>query len=269
MSTRLSAVAVVSAHARVRVTGSSPWPTARPAGDGSALLARCSATPMATTSRSSLPCGRCTAIAAARGPFRAAPWTKARAPLEAALREFAEEVGPLNSSYQVAELHEDDHGGWSYWTVVIDVDERFEPPPVQSWETDDVRWIGADEVHTLDLFPEFHATLRKLGSIAYCPRASHSSVVFVCGNGSSGTGTPSALADRTPPFGRLPLEQPARVRLLAHVGVVRLVGGDGLVLVDESRRRRRCWRTVRRPSPPTDRRAARSRSPERSWRWRS
>ena len=40
---------------------------------------------------------------------------------------------------------------------------KFDPPPVQSWETDDVRWIRALEVHTLDLFPEFGVTLRKLG----------------------------------------------------------------------------------------------------------
>ena len=86
-------------------------------------------------------------------------------PLDAALREFAEEVGPLNTSYRVAEQYEDDHGGWSYWTLLIDVDERFDPPPVHSWETDDVRWISATEVHTLDLFPEFGMTLRKLGLI--------------------------------------------------------------------------------------------------------
>ena len=86
-------------------------------------------------------------------------------PEEAALREFGEEVGPLNSSYTVAELHQDDHGGWSYWTVLIDVDERFDPPPIYSWETDDVRWVSADDVHTLDLFPEFGVTLRKLGLI--------------------------------------------------------------------------------------------------------
>lgn len=87
-------------------------------------------------------------------------------PLEAALREFAEEVGPLNSSFQVAELHEDDHGGWSYWTVLIDVDERFDPPPVHSWETDDARWIRAHEVHDMDLFPEFGATLHRLGLVS-------------------------------------------------------------------------------------------------------
>jgi 8-oxo-dGTP pyrophosphatase MutT (NUDIX family) len=84
-------------------------------------------------------------------------------PLEAALREFSEEVGPLTASYEIVQMHEDDHGGWSYWTVVLDVDHRFDPPPVHSWETDDARWISRDEVHQLDLFPEFHATLQKLG----------------------------------------------------------------------------------------------------------
>ena len=86
-------------------------------------------------------------------------------PIEAALREFAEEVGPLPDQYEIGELHEDDHGGWSYWTVVLDVAERFEAPPVRSWETDDVRWIPAHEVLTLDLFPEFHATLHRLGLV--------------------------------------------------------------------------------------------------------
>lgn len=86
-------------------------------------------------------------------------------PLEAALREFTEEIGPLGSSFEVADTYQDDHGGWSYWTVLVDVDERFEPPPVQSWETDDARWIRVDELHTLDLFPEFNATLNKLGLV--------------------------------------------------------------------------------------------------------
>lgn len=86
-------------------------------------------------------------------------------PLEAALREFTEEVGPLSANYEVAELHEDDHGGWSYWTVVLDVDDRFEPPFVSSWETDDARWIRRHEVLDLDLFPEFQKALHHLGLV--------------------------------------------------------------------------------------------------------
>ena len=86
-------------------------------------------------------------------------------PLEAALREYAEEIGPLPGAFEVAELHEDDHGGWSYWTVVLDVAERFEPPPVHSWETDEVCWVSREEIGRLDLFPEFSATLVKLGLV--------------------------------------------------------------------------------------------------------
>ena len=86
-------------------------------------------------------------------------------PLEAALREYSEEIGPLPDRYEVAELHEDDHGGWSYWTVVLDVPHRFEPPAPSSWETDDVRWFVSHDVHSLDLFPEFSATLLRLGLV--------------------------------------------------------------------------------------------------------
>ncbi len=86
-------------------------------------------------------------------------------PLEAALREFAEEVGPMPTTFEVAHEYEDDHGGWSYWTVVLDVADRFDPPPLHSWETDDVRWIGRHEVLELDLFPEFHKTLHQLGLV--------------------------------------------------------------------------------------------------------
>src|SRR5688500_17960337 len=47
-------------------------------------------------------------------------------PLDGALREFREEIGHELDGYEVAEVHEDDHGGWSYWTLVVDVPERFE-----------------------------------------------------------------------------------------------------------------------------------------------
>ena len=86
-------------------------------------------------------------------------------PLEAALREFSEEIGPLTSSYEVAEQYQDDHGGWSYWTVVLDVAERFEPGFLGSWETDDARWTRREEILELDLFPEFQKTLVQLGLV--------------------------------------------------------------------------------------------------------
>jgi 8-oxo-dGTP diphosphatase len=84
-------------------------------------------------------------------------------PVEAAVREFREEVGMALAPERVALVHEDDHGGWSYWTVVVDVDERFPLPTGVNWETSDVRWVSAAELGDLSLLPPFRATLTTLG----------------------------------------------------------------------------------------------------------
>ena len=83
--------------------------------------------------------------------------------LEGALREFAEEIGHHLDGYEVAHTHEDDHGGWTYTTVVVDVPERFDPPGVLQWETAECRWAHASELHELELFGAFRATLERLG----------------------------------------------------------------------------------------------------------
>jgi 8-oxo-dGTP pyrophosphatase MutT (NUDIX family) len=85
------------------------------------------------------------------------------APLEGALREFVEEIGVELDGHVVAEVHESDHGGWSYWTVIVDVSERFPAPTVLQWETSDARWVKRDELHELELFDAFAATLDLLG----------------------------------------------------------------------------------------------------------
>lgn len=84
-------------------------------------------------------------------------------PLEGALREFSEEIGAFPAPYQVAGIHEDDHGGWSYWTVVLDVERRFPVPPILSWETAEARWVTTAELGALPLFGAFRATLERLG----------------------------------------------------------------------------------------------------------
>lgn len=84
-------------------------------------------------------------------------------PLVGALREFAEEIGPLPEPYEVALVHEDDHGGWSYWTIVVDVPDRFPVPAVCGWETDEARWVAGHELVGLELFDAFAATLARLG----------------------------------------------------------------------------------------------------------
>ena len=84
-------------------------------------------------------------------------------PLEGALREFNEEIGPLGPGYQVVGVHEDDHGGWSYWTVILEVEERFPVPEALSWETAEARWVHAAELRQLDLFGAFRASLERMG----------------------------------------------------------------------------------------------------------
>jgi 8-oxo-dGTP pyrophosphatase MutT (NUDIX family) len=86
--------------------------------------------------------------------------------LEGALREFAEEIGHELDGYEVAEIHEDDHGGWSYTTLVIDVTERFDPPAALHWETAACQWVPATQLAELELFDAFRATLTRLGLLS-------------------------------------------------------------------------------------------------------
>ena len=60
-------------------------------------------------------------------------------------------------------MHESDHGGWSYWTILVDVPERFPLPTSLHWETADTRWVRAHELTELELFDAFAATLEVLG----------------------------------------------------------------------------------------------------------
>jgi 8-oxo-dGTP pyrophosphatase MutT (NUDIX family) len=86
-------------------------------------------------------------------------------PLAAALREFSEEIGTELPGHTVVHVHESDHGGWSYWTVVVDVDERFPLPTALHWETADCAWVHSKELTQLELFDAFLATLHELGFI--------------------------------------------------------------------------------------------------------
>ncbi len=84
-------------------------------------------------------------------------------PREAALREFSEEIGTVLEDFTIVAEHEDDHGGWSYWTVVVDVPARFPVPLSLNWETAEARWVAVHELAHLELFDAFEATLVRLG----------------------------------------------------------------------------------------------------------
>ncbi|HZQ78934.1 MAG TPA: NUDIX hydrolase [Acidimicrobiia bacterium] len=83
-------------------------------------------------------------------------------PLAGALREFAEEVGVDLADFAVVTIHEDDHGGWCYWTVIVDVPARF-AAAVTNWETAETAWIAGHLLADLELLPPFRATLTRLG----------------------------------------------------------------------------------------------------------
>jgi 8-oxo-dGTP pyrophosphatase MutT (NUDIX family) len=84
-------------------------------------------------------------------------------PLEGALREFGEEIGLIPNTFEIAEIFVDDHGGWSYTTLVVDVIDRFPLPISLHWETAEVAWVDRDELAQLELFPAFRQTLHNLG----------------------------------------------------------------------------------------------------------
>jgi 8-oxo-dGTP diphosphatase len=84
-------------------------------------------------------------------------------PVDAAAREFREEIGIAVPLDHIVETYQDDHGGWSYWTVIVDVPERFELPVVRHWETDEVRWVGREDLGQLNLLSPFRTALVDLG----------------------------------------------------------------------------------------------------------
>ncbi len=81
--------------------------------------------------------------------------------IEAAFREAAEECGVPAGAARWRALFIDDHGGWSYTSVLAEASAPF---PVESDddETDDVAWVALDEVTTLDLHPGLAAHWARL-----------------------------------------------------------------------------------------------------------
>ena len=81
-----------------------------------------------------------------------------------AAREAAEEAGIEAGSYAVAGCYVDDHGGWSYTTVIGCAATAFRPPHVTE-ESLAVEWVGVDGLDDLPLHPGFAATWEKVREI--------------------------------------------------------------------------------------------------------
>jgi 8-oxo-dGTP pyrophosphatase MutT (NUDIX family) len=84
-------------------------------------------------------------------------------PEEAALRELGEEVEMTLDGSNVERVHHDDHGGWSYWTVIASVATPVHAK-ARSRETAEMRWVARDAVSELELHPGFAATWPLLSS---------------------------------------------------------------------------------------------------------
>src|SRR5215468_9103593 len=65
-------------------------------------------------------------------------------PAEAAVREAAEECGAPAGLVRISALLDDDHGGWSYQTLIGQAAEPFTVRP--SREATETAWIPADDV---------------------------------------------------------------------------------------------------------------------------
>ena len=76
--------------------------------------------------------------------------------MAAALREAEEECGLPADAVSVLGILRDDHGDWSYQTVIAAAPRPF-PVHALSSETSKASWVPAEEVAALDLHPGFAA----------------------------------------------------------------------------------------------------------------
>ncbi|HEU4676881.1 MAG TPA: NUDIX hydrolase [Motilibacteraceae bacterium] len=72
---------------------------------------------------------------------------------QAAVREAGEETSLDADALSVRAEHDDDHGRWSYVTVVADAPSLL--PTVLQRESIELRWVREDEVEQLPLHPHF------------------------------------------------------------------------------------------------------------------
>ena len=76
---------------------------------------------------------------------------------QAALREAAEESDLDLEPLREADLFVDDHGGWSYTTVVLR-SPAAPPVAVRGAESTELRWVRIDRLDELELHPGFAGT---------------------------------------------------------------------------------------------------------------
>lgn len=85
-----------------------------------------------------------------------------------ALREAREEAALTGDGLRVQGLYVDDHGGWSFTTVIAEADRLLDAAPANS-ESVDLRWLTPEQLAARNLHPGFAETWpvisRALGSL--------------------------------------------------------------------------------------------------------
>jgi 8-oxo-dGTP pyrophosphatase MutT (NUDIX family) len=80
-----------------------------------------------------------------------------------ALREVREELGLLPGDLELGPSSVDDHGGWSYTTVLARPLRDIEPRDLElDGESDGVAWIALGDLVSVPLHPGFEASLYRL-----------------------------------------------------------------------------------------------------------
>lgn len=82
----------------------------------------------------------------------------------AALREAGEEAGLDPAAVTVAGHFVDDHGGWSYVTVIARATTAM-PLTALTQETIEMRWVPVGEMHGLPLHPGFAASWPRVAAV--------------------------------------------------------------------------------------------------------
>jgi 8-oxo-dGTP pyrophosphatase MutT (NUDIX family) len=82
---------------------------------------------------------------------------------EGALREVREELGLLATDLALGETSVDDHGGWSYTTVLAEPTRAIEIGDLRlDGESDGVAWVPLAGLDQVELHPGFAAALPRL-----------------------------------------------------------------------------------------------------------
>ncbi len=89
---------------------------------------------------------------------------------QAACREAGEEAGLDPSTVEVTGCFVDDHGGWTYTTVIARTDTALHLTGLTP-ETIEVRWVSAGELAELPLHPGFAASWEQVSAVARRGRA--------------------------------------------------------------------------------------------------